>query len=68
MPADMPDIPTPASPVILGGNHSCRWIFTINVGFLVANLVICYLIRVWWQEMSCQYKLKALEEEHRRSR
>jgi hypothetical protein len=40
----------------------------VNVAFLVASLVIVYLIHTWRQEKGCACKLKALEEERSKSR
>ena len=69
MSPDMPvPVPTPAAPTGFWANNSCRWTLHINVAFLVASVVVLYLIRTWKQERGCACKLKALEEERSKSR
>jgi hypothetical protein len=67
MSPDMP-VPVPAVPTGVFANHTCRWNLQLNFGFLIAALVVLYLIRTWKQERGCACKLKALEEERSKSR
>jgi hypothetical protein len=62
-----PDVPVPVpTPAGVFANHTCRWNLQLNFGFLIAALVILYLIHTWKQERGCACKLKALEEENQR--
>jgi hypothetical protein len=69
MAAEVP-VPVPTPATLAGGfwqNNSCGWNVTINVGFLVAVLMVVYLIHTWKQERGCRCELEALKAERQRS-
>ncbi len=68
MPVPVPTpAPVPAAPTGFWANNSCQWTLHINVAFLVASVVIFYLIRVWQREKGCRCELEALKAERQRS-
>ena len=57
MAPDMPvPAPVPAAPTGFWANNSCRWTLHINVAFLVASVVVLYLIRTHGSSVKDRFK------------